>query len=102
MIHVIATITLRPGAREPFLAALNANLPHVLAEKGCLAYRPTVDVASGIPVQVGPRPDVVTLVEAWESLEDLHAHLKAPHMLAYREQVKDLVGNISLNVLAPA
>lgn len=102
MIHVIATIKVKPGMREKYLAILKANLPSVLAEKGCRAYAPTVDVESGIPVQADLRPDVVTLVEAWESLADLQAHLKAPHMLDYREKVKDIVKNISLHVLAPA
>jgi quinol monooxygenase YgiN len=102
MIHVIATIKVKPGMREKFLEILKANLSHVTAEKGCLAYVPTLDVESGIPVQMDLRPDVVTLVEAWESLDDLLAHLKAPHMLAYRERVKDIVKNISLHVMAPA
>jgi quinol monooxygenase YgiN len=101
MIHVIATIKLKPGARETYLGILKANQPKVLAEKGCIAYVPTADVESGIPVQVELRPDVVTLVETWESLADLQAHLTAPHMLDYREKVKDIVKNISLHVLAP-
>jgi quinol monooxygenase YgiN len=102
MIHVIATIKVKPGTRDKYLGILKANVPNVLAEKGCIAYVPTMDVESGIPVQVDLRPDVVTLVEAWESLADLQAHLKSPHMLAYREKVKDIVKNISLHVLAPA
>lgn len=102
MIHVIATIKVKPGARETYLGILKANLPSVLAEKGCMAYVPAVDVESGIPVQVDLRPDVVTLIEAWASLADLQAHLKAPHMLAYREKVKDIVKNISLHVMMPA
>jgi quinol monooxygenase YgiN len=102
MIQVIATIKVKPGTRENYLGILKANIPNVLAEKGCIAYVPAVDVESGIPVQVELRPDVVTLIEAWDSLADLQAHLKAPHMLAYREKVKDIVKNISLHVLAPA
>jgi quinol monooxygenase YgiN len=102
MIHVVATIKVKPGTRETYLSILKANVPHVLAEKGCLAYAPTVDVESGIPVQVDLRPDVVTLIEAWESLADLQAHLKSPHMLTYREKVKDIVKNISLHVMSPA
>ena len=102
MIHVIATIKVKTGMREAYLGILKANVPNVLAEKGCIAYAPTVDVESGIPVQVDLRPDVVTLVEAWESLMDLQAHLKTPHMLAYREKVKDIVKNISLHVLTSA
>jgi quinol monooxygenase YgiN len=101
MIHVIATIKVKSGMRETYLGILKANVPNVLAEKGCIAYVPTVDVESGIPVQVDLRADVVTLVETWESLADLQAHLKTPHMLAYREKVKDIVKNISLHVLTP-
>jgi quinol monooxygenase YgiN len=44
----------------------------------------------------------VTVIEKWESLEALHAHLRAPHMLTYREQVKDMVEDLSLNVLEEA
>jgi quinol monooxygenase YgiN len=102
MIHVIATIKVKPGMREKFLGILKANVPLVAAEKGCIAYVPTVDCESGLPVQMDLRPDVVTLVEAWESLDDLLAHLKSSHMLAYRERVKNLVKNISLHVMTPA
>ena len=102
MIHVVATIKLKPGTREKFLGILSGVAPQVRAEKGCIAYAPTVDVESGIPVQVELRADVVTIVEAWEGLPELLAHLKAPHMLAYREKVKDIVKNVSLHVLTPA
>jgi quinol monooxygenase YgiN len=102
MIHVIATIKVKPGSREKFLGILAGIVPQVRAEKGCVSYVPTVDTESGIPVQVGVRADVVTIIEAWESLPDLQAHLKAPHMLSYREKVKEFVKNISLHVLSPA
>ena len=65
-------------------------------------YEPTVDVDSGIPIQGELRENMVTIVEAWESVDALHAHLKAPHMLTYREQVKDLVKDIRIQVLEPA
>ena len=101
MIHVVATIKVKPGTREKFLGILAGVAPQVRAENGCVAYVPTVDVESGIPVQVEVRADVVTIVEAWEGLPELLAHLKAPHMLAYREKVKDIVKNVSLHVLSP-
>jgi quinol monooxygenase YgiN len=41
-------------------------------------------------------------IEKWSSLEDLQAHLSAPHMLAYKEKVKDLVDKVSLRVLGEA
>lgn len=101
MIQVIATIELKPGCRDDFLPLLNENVPKVKAEDGCLAYDPFVDVDSGLPFQGEIRQDVVTLVEAWSSVEALHAHLKTPHMAAYRDAVKNLVTNVTIQVLKP-
>jgi quinol monooxygenase YgiN len=101
MIQVIAIIELKPGCREDFLPLLNENVPKVKAEDGCLAYDPFVDVDSGLPVQGEIRPNVVTLVEVWSSLEALLAHLKTPHMAAYRDAVKDLVMDVRIQVLKP-
>ena len=102
MIYVIATVELNLGCKEDFLKIFHSNVPKVRAEKGCVTYQPTVDVDSGIPIQQELRSDAVTIVEAWESLDDLHQHLKAPHMAAYREDVKDLVKQVTLQVLKPA
>lgn len=102
MIHVIATIELAPGGREAFLNEFHALVPQVKAEDGCIAYGPTIDVASGIPVQGSLRADVVTVVEQWRDVAALQAHLLAPHMQAYRGKVKDLVRGMQLQVLEPA
>jgi quinol monooxygenase YgiN len=99
MIYVIATIELKEGCKDDFLGILGRNVPNVKAEKGCVNYEPTVDADSGIPIQEAIRPDVVTIMEAWESLDDLHQHIKAPHMATYRKEVKDLVKEVSLQVL---
>ena len=71
------------------------------AEKGCLEYGPTIDVATNIPAQQAMRPDCVTVVEKWSDLAALEAHLIAPHMLSYRARVKELVQNVQLQVLEP-
>src|SRR5690349_7592768 len=84
MIHVIASIEVAAGKREAFLAEFRRVVPQVLAEAGCLEYGPTVDVASGIPIQEPPRDNVVTVVEKWQDLDALRAHLNAPHMGEYR------------------
>jgi quinol monooxygenase YgiN len=101
MIQVIATIELKPGCRDDFLPLLNDNVPKVRAEDGCLAYDPFVDVDSGLPFQGEIHDNVVTLVEAWSSVEALHAHLKAPHMAEYRDKVKDMVIKVTIQVLKP-
>ena len=102
MIHVIATVELRPGKREAFLTEFNRNVPAVRAEAGCIEYGPTIDVNTGIAVQPPVRDNVVTVVEKWESLEALRAHMAAPHMVQYREQVKDMVVKVVLQILEPA
>jgi quinol monooxygenase YgiN len=102
MIYVIATIELNQGCKNDFLKIFKDNVPNVRAEKGCINYEPTVDVDSGIPVQDELRSDVVTIVEAWDDLDALHQHLKAPHMASYREKSKDLVKQVTLQVLQPA
>lgn len=102
MLHVIATIELAPGARDKFLVEFHRLVPEVRAEAGCIDYGPTVDFATNIPAQLPLRPDVVTVMERWESIEHLEAHLIAPHMLAYRQRVKELVKGVKLQVLEPA
>jgi quinol monooxygenase YgiN len=103
MIHVIATLTVVPGKRTPFLAEFRRIVAPTLAEDGCLGYRPTIDVGEAIhPRQVLARPDVVTVVEAWRDLAALRAHLAAPHMAAYRERVKDLVVSGALQITEDA
>jgi quinol monooxygenase YgiN len=102
MIYVIATIELAAGKREAFLAEFHNLDPLVRREEGCHEYGPTVDVETSIPAQPNARPDVVTVVEKWESLEHLERHLMAPHMLEYRPRVKDLVSRVTLQVLEPA
>lgn len=102
MIYVIATIEIAAGKRDEFVKAFRANVPNVLAEKGCIEYEPTVDLATEIKAQPAVRANVVTVVEKWESVDALNAHLVAPHMLSYRERVKELVESISIQVLEPA
>ena len=102
MIHVIATIQLQAGARDAFLAEFRKLMPHVLAEHGCLEYGPTIDAPTSVGVQGDPRPDVVTVIEKWESVDALESHLIAQHMKEFRRSVKELVDSISLQILEPA
>jgi len=101
MIHVIATVELHPGTRQRFLEEFAQVVPKVRAEAGCIEYGAAVDLATSIPVQVPLRPDTATIVEKWAGLEQLSAHLVAPHMKAYRERVKPFVVRTMLQVLAP-
>src|SRR5688572_7113486 len=101
MIHVIATIHTALGRRDDFLAAFGELVPDVRAEAGCLEYGPAVDLDMKVSSQPA-RADVVTVLEKWASVEVLEAHLAAPHMLRYRERVKDIVAGLEIRVLEPA
>ena len=101
MIHVVATITLNPGTRPAFLEVFRWLTPLVRTEAGCIEYQATIDVPTTIAVQEGPRPDVVTVIEKWNSVEALYAHSAMPHMTEYRAKVKDYVVGVKLIVSEP-
>lgn len=102
MIHVLATITVKPGRREAFLAEFHRIVPTVHAEAGCIEYGPAVDVDSGLTMQGPLRENIAVIIEKWESLDALRAHIHAPHMMEYRTRVKDLVESVTLQILKPA
>ena len=101
MICVVATIQAKPGQRNALLACINDNLANVHAETGCIEYQPMVDTESSLGAQELDE-NIVTMVEKWETMSDLNAHAVAPHMLEYREKVKDIVDSVSLKVLTAA
>jgi quinol monooxygenase YgiN len=101
MINVLASIQIKEGQLSKFVEIFKSNIPNVLEEKGCIEYVPTVDTPTGLPPQELDK-NSVTIIEKWNTLEDLQAHLTAPHMLAYKEEVKDLVEKLSLKILKEA
>ncbi|ADB18454.1 Antibiotic biosynthesis monooxygenase [Pirellula staleyi DSM 6068] len=101
MIVVLATIQLHEGKRDLFLAEFKKIVPDVRVEQGCIEYFPATDLETSLPAQPDPRLDVVVVIEKWESVAALEAHLIAPHMMAYRPRVKDFVKQVSLQILEP-
>ena len=101
MTHVIASITIKEGRLSEFLEIFKSNIPNVIEETGCMEYVPTIDAPSGLTAQTC-NANVVTIIEKWNALEDLKKHMSSPHMLAYREKVKDHVENVSLKILREA
>jgi quinol monooxygenase YgiN len=102
MICVIATIELADGRRDEFLQEFRKIVPLVREETGCIEYAPMVDIPTEIDAQAQPVESVVFVVEKWESVDALEAHLMAPHMLDYRKRVKDLVTGTEIRILEPA
>ncbi len=102
MIYVVATIELAEGKRGDFLKRVRQLVPEVRAEKGCIEYGPAIDASTGIKAQIPLRENVVVMMEKWQDVKSLEAHLSAPHMLKYREDVKGMVVKTQLQVLQPA
>lgn len=100
MIHVIAVVETAEGKRDDFLKELHKGVPLTRAEEGCIEYGPTIDLETGFAAPA--RDNVVTIIEKWEDLNALKAHLAAPHMLEYRKRVKDLVTRLTVHVLRNA
>jgi quinol monooxygenase YgiN len=99
MLHVVARIELRPGARTRFLDEFRRLEPLVRGEDGCVEYVGVVDVPTAISAQTPVGEHVVLVVERWTDEAALAAHLVAPHMAAYRERVADLVASTTIHVL---
>ena len=99
MIHVLASIKVKPGKRNIFVEHIKSNIPNVIKEKGCMEYNPTIDVDYHIDNQTLDE-NMVTIIEKWENFETLKNHMQAPHMLSYRKNVKDLVEYTSLKILS--
>jgi quinol monooxygenase YgiN len=102
MIHVIASIELRPGTRAAFLREFVRLVPDVRAEAGCVYYVGAVDLPTDHPAQEPVRPDLFVVIERWATLDALRKHGEAPHMQAWRERVKPYTIRTRLQVLEPA
>ncbi|NLD37717.1 MAG: antibiotic biosynthesis monooxygenase [Desulfatiglans sp.] len=101
MINVIATVHVKKGKVQEFLKLFKTIVPKVRAEKGCINYFPAVDFKTGLPPQELDE-NMVTIMERWESLEDLINHISAPYMAEHLEKEKDLVEKSSIKILKEA
>jgi quinol monooxygenase YgiN len=101
MIHVVAVLTAKPGQRDEVLKHFRANIPAVLAEKGCIEYAPAVDADPALPIQAKYGPDAFVVIEKWEDMDALEAHAAAPHMIAFGEKVKDVLASRTIHILSP-
>lgn len=80
MVHVQARAVVKAQYWEAYVKILEDLVPRVRQEKGCLRYVPCVDVE-------GAQGNVVTMVETWESQEDLEAHLQGPNIGEFRRRI---------------
>jgi quinol monooxygenase YgiN len=102
MICVIATIQVAAGRRQELIDLFRPLMPQVRAEQGCIEYAVMIDTRSGLAAQDPVRDNTLVVVEKWESVAALNAHLKTVHMAEYFQKAEQLRLSMNLQVLEPA
>ena len=80
--YIVAFVYPKAGEAEAVKEAILENIPKVRKEQGCLRYDLHVLQGGG---------DKFLFYEIWADKTAFEAHRVAPHILAYREKVKDLL-----------
>lgn len=79
MIIVSGTLRLRPESVAALREIAQATLRETRREKGCIVYSFAEDLLE---------PGLIRIYEEWETMADLDAHGRTPHIEAWREAVR--------------
>ncbi len=101
MIHVIASIFVKENKMGQVLGIYERFAPKVNMEEGCLMYLPVLDYPTDIATQVKDK-NILTVIEKWETMDAFRAHLNAPHVIRFREDIKGVVEKVLIKVLKQA
>ena len=82
MIVVIAKFKSLPGMRAKVLELAGSCIEATRKEQGCVRYELFVSSEDDVTLQY---------IEEWVDLDSLRAHLKTPHLIAFREERKNIV-----------
>lgn len=98
MIHVVAQVTLKPGAAPLFLREFRDLAILVRQEPGCVDYLPAQDVDMNLHFQPLD-PNRVTVLEKWTTRKALESHLRSGHMRGFQDRIKDIVLDTNLIIV---
>ena len=73
---MLAHLKVKPGTRDACMQAAKPCITATQAEKGCISYELFASSTD---------PEGLVFVERWDTREALTAHMKAPHLKAWRE-----------------
>ena len=82
MIVVTSTFRTKPGMRKKVAELAHPCFEATRKEKGCIRYELFMSCEDEVTLQ---------FIEEWTDLDCLRVHLKTPHLLAFKDQRKDLV-----------
>ena len=101
-VYVLCRFDLTPDADVAEYAGKTLSVvPTVRAEKGCRMYTLLKDAATDWdkPMRFGGR--TMWMLEKWDSVEALKAHLETPHMKAFGPTVRQMRTSSTFHVLEP-
>lgn len=101
MIEVIAIVTTKPGLRASVLSMFLENVVAVKSEKGCIEYRPAVDINDAPPTVTLLGADTFVVLEKWNSREELVAHATSAQHNAYQLRVGHMLASRVIHVVEP-
>ena len=93
LVIVAGTFTAAPGERDRVLELARDVVAATRQEEGCHEYVFSPDVDD---------PDLIRLYELWQGQEQLDAHLRTPHIAAWREASAGLITGSSVRVFTIA
>ena len=99
-VWVLCRFDLKSDAdKAEYIRKTMAVVDTVRAEKGCCEYRLLGDAATDWekPQRFGDR--TLWMLEKWESIDALKAHLNAPHMKAFGPTVRPMRSGSTFHVL---
>lgn len=99
-VYVLCKVDLKPDADiASYIAKTHAVFPSVRAEKGCRLYSlfKDADTDWDRPQRFGER--TFWMIEKWDSIDALKAHIQAPHMKAFGPSVAPLRQSSTFHVL---
>ena len=74
MIIVAVEISVEPGSVDQVRDAITRMEEATRAEEGCITYAFSVDVSN---------PGTLRVIERWESVDAIKAHMASPHMAEF-------------------
>ena len=101
-VYVLCRFDLKPDADvHDYAAKTLAVVPTVRAEDGCRLYTLLKDATTDWdkPMRFGER--TMWMLEKWDSVDALKAHLSTPHMKAFGPTVRPMRTSSTFHVLEP-
>lgn len=82
MIVIAGSVAVKPETRDEAVEALLKMAAASQAEDGCVTYKFAADLAD---------PNVIVVLEVWESAEILERHFATPHMAEFTAELGKIV-----------